>query len=211
VPADVPAALADLAAAFAALRVRWYVFGAQAVIAAGVPRLSADIDVTVELPRGGTRALIAALRRHHFELRDLDGDVAAFIAETRVIPALHAPTRMPIDVVLAGPGLEEEMLGRVHVRTVGAVAVPFVDTNDLIALKLLAGRTKDHDDVRALARAAPADLSLATARQRVAALAALVDDSTLLSTFDRLVAEPPPPPKPRPPRSRAPARKKPPR
>ncbi|MBK5296612.1 MAG: hypothetical protein JJE40_05580 [Vicinamibacteria bacterium] len=28
---------------------RWYVFGAQAVIAYGVPRLSADVDVTVQL------------------------------------------------------------------------------------------------------------------------------------------------------------------
>ena len=28
---------------------RWYVFGAQAVIAYGVPRLSADVDVTVAL------------------------------------------------------------------------------------------------------------------------------------------------------------------
>ena len=28
---------------------RWYVFGAQAVIAYGVPRLSADVDVTVRL------------------------------------------------------------------------------------------------------------------------------------------------------------------
>lgn len=207
-PADVPAALADLAAAFAALRVRWYVFGAQAVIAAGVPRLSADIDVTVEAPKGGPRALIARLRAHGIDLRELDGDVDAFIAETRVIPAVHRATRMPIDVVLAGPGLEEEMLGRVRLRTVGAVAIPFVDTNDLIALKLLAGRSKDLDDVRALARAAPADLSLATARARVAALAALIDDSTLVPTFDRLVGPVAPPATPRPPR-RAPARKKP--
>jgi hypothetical protein len=28
---------------------RWYVFGAQAVIAYGVPRLSADVDVTIAL------------------------------------------------------------------------------------------------------------------------------------------------------------------
>jgi len=28
---------------------RWYVFGAQAVIAYGVPRLSADVDITVRL------------------------------------------------------------------------------------------------------------------------------------------------------------------
>lgn len=190
-PADVPAALADLAAAFARLRVRWYVFGAQAVIAAGVPRLSADIDVTVEVPRGGTRALLTGLARHGITLRELDGDVATFIAETRVLPAVHVASRMPIDVVLAGPGLEGEMMTRVLLRSIGAVQIPFVDTNDLIALKLLAGRDKDLEDVRGLARAAPAELSLAIARQRVADLGALIDDSTLLATFDRLVAPAP--------------------
>lgn len=70
----VPAALADLARTFRALRVRWYVFGAQALIAAGVPRLTADIDVTVEVPRGGPRALV------------------------------DAPTRTPRDAARDGPG-----------------------------------------------------------------------------------------------------------
>ena len=207
-PADVPAALADLAAAFATLRVRWYVFGAQAVIAAGVPRLTADIDVTVEAPRGGAHALTLALARHGIELREV-GDVASFIAETRVIPAFHRASRLPIDIVLAGPGLEEEMMDRVCRRSVGAVEIPFVATADLIALKLLAGRTKDTEDVRALLRARPPDLDLAEARARVATLAAMLDDSTLLATFDRLAAAappPPPPPLPFPPPRRARAR-----
>jgi hypothetical protein len=186
VPADVPAALADLAAAFAALGVRWYVFGAQAVIAAGVPRLSADIDVTVETPRGGTRALIAALAKHGIVIRDV-GDVATFIAETRVVPALHVASRLPVDVVLAGPGLEEDMMARVLRRSVGAAQIPFVDTADLIALKILAGRDKDLEDVAALGRAAPPELSLEVARRRVAELGALIDDSTLTATFDRLM------------------------
>lgn len=207
-PTAVPAALADLAAAFAQLGVRWYVFGAQAVIAAGVPRLSADIDVTVEVPRGGTRALLAALAKHGIGLRDVV-DVAAFIAETRVIPAIHDASQMPIDVVLAGPGLEEDMMARVRLRSVGAVEIPFVDTADLIALKLLAGRAKDLEDVRALARAAPAELSLTIARERVAVLGALIDDSTLVDTFDRLVAEAGSPPRGRPTRPHAPPRKKP--
>lgn len=206
-PAAVPAALADLAAAFAQLQVRWYVFGAQAVIAAGVPRLSADLDVTVEVPRGGPRVLLAALATHGITLRDV-GDVDLFIAETRVIPAVHGPSQLPIDVVLAGPGLEEDMLARVRLRTVGAVEIPFVDTADLIALKLLAGRPKDLDDVRGLVRAAPAELSLAIARERVAELGALIDDSTLVATFDRLVAEARSTPRGRPPRRPAPLRKK---
>jgi hypothetical protein len=165
VPADVPAALADLAAAFAALGVRWYVFGAQAVIAAGVPRLTADIDVTVELPRGGPRALIAALARAGIALRPV-GDVATFIAKTRVIPAIHVASQLPIDVVLAGPGLEEDMLARARRRPVGGIDVPFVDTPDLIALKILAGRDKDLEDVRALGRAGLPGRSLEVARQQ---------------------------------------------
>ena len=194
-PADVAHALADLSRAFARVRVRWYVFGAQAVIAAGVPRLTADIDVTVEVPRGGATALVSALERHGFTLRAV-GDVATFVAETRVIPALHVASALPVDVVLAGPGLEEDMLARVQMRVVGGVGVPFVDTADLIALKLLAGRDKDVEDVRALIRAAPAELSLEVARRRVAELGALLDDSTLITRFDELAGATPPPNRP---------------
>ena len=46
-----PAAL-DLLEALAAVLDRWgrwYLFGAQAVVAYGVPRFSADVDVTVQL------------------------------------------------------------------------------------------------------------------------------------------------------------------
>ncbi len=195
-PADVPAALADLAAAFTGLGVRWYVFGAQAVIAAGVPRLTADIDVTVEAPRGGTRALVAALARHGIALRDI-GDVSTFIASTRVLPAVHVPSQLPIDVILAGPGLEEEMLSRVVKRSIGGAKIPFIATADLIALKILAGRDKDLEDVRALVRAKVPKLSLVVARRRVATLGALLDDSTLVATFDRLTKRARSTPKPK--------------
>lgn len=195
--ADVPSALADLAQAFARLRLRWYVFDAQAVIAAGVPRLTADIDVTVEVPRGGVTKLVTALARTGIVLRRVQ-DVRAFIAETRVIPAVHVATSLPIDIVLAGPGLEEEMLSRARVRALGRAQIPFVDTADLVALKLLAGREKDLEDVRALVRAAPPDLSLEIARTRVAELGRLLDDSSLLAALDRVLAEAPRSPRRRP-------------
>lgn len=183
---SVPIALADLAKAFSALRVRWYVFGAQAVIAAGAPRLTDDIDVTVELPRGGTEALVAALAKRRFRLREV-GDVESFIARTRVVPLVHEKTGIPVDVVLAGPGLEIEMLRRAKKRRIASATIPFVANEDLIALKLLAGRTKDLEDVRTLVRARPKDLALDIARKRVAELGELLDDATLLATFDRIV------------------------
>ena len=41
--------LVDLQGAFDAIGVRWFLFGAQAAILYGVARLSADVDVTVDL------------------------------------------------------------------------------------------------------------------------------------------------------------------
>lgn len=57
-PADL---LADLAHEFARLRVPWYVFGAQAALIWGRPRLTTDVDVTVRLGALDSRAFVNAL------------------------------------------------------------------------------------------------------------------------------------------------------
>ncbi|MBI5482389.1 MAG: hypothetical protein HY906_26275 [Deltaproteobacteria bacterium] len=184
---DVARLLADLSRALKKLRVRWYVFGAQAVVAAGVPRATADIDVTVDAPAVGP--LVAALRRAGFVPADV-GDLDTFLAQTRVIPLRHARSGFGLDVVLAGPGLEQEMLDRVTWRRVGAVRVPFVDTNDLVVLKVLAGRPKDLEDVAALVRSGSDELDLGVVRDRLAAVEALLDDSTLLRTLEGAAQSP---------------------
>ena len=59
-----PAAL-DLLKALAAVLDRWgrwYLFGAQAVVAYGVPRFSADVDVTVQLEPEDRSASFATWR-----------------------------------------------------------------------------------------------------------------------------------------------------
>ncbi len=117
------------------------------------------------------------------------GDVSTFIAETRVVPVDHVASKLPVDVVLAGPGLEEEMLERAHLHKIGRRKIPFIDTSDLVALKMLAGRPKDLEDVRALIRARVPGLSIAVARERTETLGGLVDDATLVATLDRIIAE----------------------
>jgi hypothetical protein len=42
--------------------VAWYVFGAQAALIWGCPRLTTDVDVTVGAVPGGRPALVAALQ-----------------------------------------------------------------------------------------------------------------------------------------------------
>ena len=96
-------------------------FGAQAVIAYGVPRLSADVDVTVKLENDDPQRFASAMQAAGFVLRVEDPE---FIRRTRVMPFVHSATGMPLDIVLAGSGLEDEFLERARAVDLGGTTVP---------------------------------------------------------------------------------------
>ena len=76
------------------------------------------------------------------------------------------------------------MLARAIRRRVGRRSIPFVDTNDLLVLKVLAARPKDLEDVRALLRGGSTEIDLATTKARLRELGQLLDDSTLIEIFE---------------------------
>jgi hypothetical protein len=161
---------------------RWYVFGAQAVILYGVPRLSADVDVTLALEPDAPDRFAVDMAAAGFSLRVDDPD---FVRRTRVMPFIHTSTGMPVDVVLAGSGLEDEFLARARQTDVYGTMLPVIDLADLLIAKVLAGRPKDIDDARALwklhGRTVDADRIRHTLRLLEEALA----QGDLVSTFER--------------------------
>lgn len=178
--------LADLARAFGAIGVRWYLFGAQAAILYGAARLSADVDVTVALGDRTIGDLITALDAAGFEGRI--GEPAAFAESNRVLPVAHRPTRMPADVVLAGPGLEERFLARAEARTIEDVTVPVASAPDLVVMKVLAGRPQDLDDAIAVLHVQGEALDVGLARATLRDLERALDRGDLVPTFDRALA-----------------------
>jgi hypothetical protein len=128
---------------------RWYVFGAQAVILYGVPRLSADVDITLALTPDAPERFTRAMEPAGFSLRVDDPE---FVRRTRVLPFVHLSTAMPLDVVLAGSGLEDEFLERAVATDIGGTTVPIIEIGDLLIAKVLAGRPKDIEDATALWR-----------------------------------------------------------
>lgn len=172
--------LADLGRAFDALGISWYLFGAQAAIVYGVARLTADVDVTVWPPGTPTSEWLAGLEEHGFMRRFAD---PAFIAQTRVVPVVHSATGLPVDIVLAGPGLEEECLRRAVRQSVDGVAVPVVEIADLVILKVLAGRPKDVDDVVTLLRLNGDRVDADRVRTVLALLEEALGQSDLLGAF----------------------------
>ena len=186
-PQTVPAELlAALSAALSELRARWYLFGAQAAMVWGRPRLTADIDVTVRQETEDPERLVRTLEARGFALR-VD-DAGDFIRRTRVFPFLHVASGLPLDIVLAGPGLEDLFLSRARPITMAGVVVPVISPEDLIATKILAGRPKDIEDVRGILRERLPDLDVALIRSTLEALEDALAQSDLLPAFERELA-----------------------
>lgn len=183
-PAELLRALGDV---LDRLGARWYVFGAQAVLLWGRPRFTADIDVTVRLDPEVPQRLVDELARAGFTLRVSTRD--DFVNRTRVLPFLHAATGWLLDVVLAGPGLEERFLDRaVSVDFDAGVCVPVICAEDLIVTKVLAGRPKDLDDVRGVLRERLDRLDLGTIRETLRLLEEALSVSDLLPVFEAELA-----------------------
>ena len=166
---------------------RWYLFGAQAVTLFGVPRSSADVDITLKLEAESPDELVDALRVAGFTLRIDDPD---FVRRTRVLPFVHDPTRMPLDIVLAGSGLEDEFLDRARIVDVGGVEVPVISPEDLVIAKVLAGRPKDIEDVRGVLRARGLDLDAGRIERVLGLLEGALGQSDLLPAWRALRARP---------------------
>ena len=186
-PPGVADLLAALAGVLARLGVRWYLFGAQAVMVWGRPRLSADVDVTVALGAGRVAELVDALGAAGFRpriVRDLD----AFVARTRVVPLVHESSQLPLDLVLAGSGLEQEFLGRAKPVDLDGVTVPVIAPDDLLVTKFLAGRPKDLEDARAVLERAHRGLDLDRVRTLLRSLDRVLDRGDLERQLDAELA-----------------------
>lgn len=177
-------ALAALAAALAPLRARWYLFGAQAALLYGAARLTADVDVTVLLSGAETATLVDALKKQGFRSRVTDTE--EFLARTRVLPLVHSGSGMPVDLVLGGPGLEEEFVLRRRRRTIDGVRVFVAAPEDMVVMKILAARAKDEDDAVAML-AAQSRIDLRDIRRLLRRLEQALDRSDLLPRLEMLL------------------------
>jgi len=182
-PADL---LSALAGALAPLRIPWYVFGAQAALIWGRPRLTADVDVTVRLEPEEPLRLVQALEGAGFRLRvKAEAD---FVRRTRVLPFVFVPSGLPLDVVLGGPGLEEVFLSRARPVQIGRLTIPVISPEDLIVSKILAGRPKDLEDVRGVLRERLASLDLQMVRSTLGVLEEALGQSDLRPVFEEELA-----------------------
>jgi hypothetical protein len=173
--------LKALASVMAEGHLPWYLFGAQAAIIWGSPRLSADIDITAVIEPASVEAFVDTMTRHGFDVVFADSD---FVARTRVLPFVHQRTGVPIDIVLAGPGLEEDFLHRAICVDLEGTPISVISPEDLVITKVLAGRPKDIEDVRNVVHQRRASLDAERIRNILQLLERALGQSDLLPVFE---------------------------
>lgn len=137
------------------------VIGGQAVLLYGEPRLTRDVDITLgvapdRLP--DVLELVSALGLTPVV------DPAPFVAETLVLPCENAESGERVDFVFSFAGYEREAIARANHVVVAGESVRFASPEDLVILKLVAGRPRDIEDVRGVLLRLP-DLDAAYVRR----------------------------------------------
>lgn len=124
------------------------VIGGQAVLLYGEPRLTRDIDVTLgvgveELPklldlsaRAGWRVLVDPAEE--------------FVRKTMVLPVADPKRGIRIDFIFSRLAYERLAIGRAKPVKIGRSRVNFASLEDVVIHKMVAGRPRDLEDVRAI-------------------------------------------------------------
>ena len=108
--------------------------GGQAVLLHGEPRLTQDIDVTLDASPERLPDVLAACTA--LGLQVLPDDSADFVRETFVLPASDEATGIRVDLIFSSTSSEAEAISRaVHVE-VKVQPVPFATDEDLSTHKL---------------------------------------------------------------------------
>lgn len=179
--------LARLAAALDRHGIPAMVIGGQAVLLYGEPRLTRDIDVTLGI---GTERLAAVLELlPEIPLKALPADLEAFVQRTMVLPALHEATGIRVDLIFSFTPYEQEAIARARPVTVGGQMVRFASPEDVIILKIFAGRPRDLEDAATIMRNQP-DLDRAYIQLCLEQFDAGQDEPVFAARFAALAAAP---------------------
>jgi len=131
----------------------YMVIGGQAVLVHGEPRLTRDVDVTLGVDIDQLPVVLRVSKA--LGLTPLV-DPEAFTRATMVLPCQDAATQIRVDLIFSFSPYERDAIRRACSVRMGNANVQFASVEDLIVHKILAGRPRDLDDVRAVLNKNPA-------------------------------------------------------
>ena len=166
-----------------AQRIKYVVIGGVAVTVVGEPRFTADLDAIVFVdPAGLERLLRAAVKR------GFSADVAAELAAVAGGGSVRLERgRFHFDLIVRSLFIEDLALQHSRLRRVFQRSVRFPSAEDLLILKVAAGRPRDLIDAEGIVRRHVDGLDRAYVERVLGQLCDLAEDHALLDRWRQLV------------------------
>lgn len=181
-------ALAALGRALNEAGASWMCIGGIAVIAQGVRRTTADIDVTLRGEDVDLASLVRRLARHG--IRPRIDDAVEFARKSQVLLAEHTATGIELDISLAWLSFEHDALAAHVSIDFAGVAAPAARPEDLLIYKVFAGRPQDLKDAEALLLMHKRTIDLVRVRRVLDELGEISGDPEVGRRLERVGAKP---------------------
>ena len=140
--------LADLDTFLRKREVPFAVIGGIAVAVRGEPRFTEDIDVVVGVDRDAAIDLLGAVAHSPFE--PLFPGVEDVVRDAFLLPLRHRTTRVKVDAAVGATGFERQVIRRAPAEQLGGLLIRVATAEDILLMKILAGRPRDADDARGI-------------------------------------------------------------
>jgi predicted nucleotidyltransferase len=143
--------LSNIARALETAHIPYVVIGGQAVLVYGDPRFTRDIDITlgVDIDQLDVIQQVAA----ELSLEPKPKDVEGFVRQTNVYPVKEKSTNITVDFIFSFSPFETEMMRRARKIEIDGTAVRYASVEDVVVLKLAAGRPLDIKDAKGILNA----------------------------------------------------------
>jgi hypothetical protein len=178
------AALRDVVAWLETPTVHGIVIGAIAASLHGRARTTADIDGLVVPERDDVAPLLTSARSHGLEPRV--GDALDFAQRSRVLLLRHAATGVAVDLTIGLLPFEKTAVDRAVRVPLAGMQVPVPRADDLLVMKAVAGRPRDHVDIEGIVQAHP-EIDLGAVTRTVREFAGLLEMPTLATEFEATI------------------------
>jgi hypothetical protein len=165
----------------AARQTPYAVIGGLAVQQWGEPRLTIDVDVAVSVSAEQTQSFVGAVLAW-FTPRVKDPE--EFACDTRVLP-VRAANGCPVDISLAIPGYEDQVMARaVEHEVEPGRRLRLCSAEDLIIHKALAGRPLDVQDIEGVVVRQRGALDVGHIRRCLREFSAVLESPEVLECFE---------------------------
>lgn len=131
----------------------YMIIGGQAALQYMDPRFTNDIDVTLGVGIEDANKLLTLC--DEINLKILTEDPLDFISQTMVLPVVDTISNFRIDFIFSFTQFEKDAISRANFVDIEGCSISFCSLEDLIILKLFAGRARDNNDVKTILRKNP--------------------------------------------------------